>query len=42
MNIFRVKILWIFFGVVTELYYIKRSFLFILGSFLMVKVQNGG
>ena len=31
------KILWIFFGVI-----IKGSFLYILGPFLKVKVQNGG
>ena len=31
-----------FFGVITKLDYIKRSFLCILGSFLKVKVQNGG
>ena len=36
------KILWIFFGVITKLDYIKRSFLCILGSFLKVKVQIGG
>ena len=36
------KILWIFFWVITKLDYIKRSFLCILGSFLKVKVQNGG
>ena len=36
------KILWIFFGVITKLDYIKGSFLCILGSFLKVKVQNGG
>ena len=36
------KILWIFLGVVTKLDYIQRSFLCILGSFLKVKVQNGG
>ena len=34
MNIFwGMKILWIFLGVMTELDYIKRSFLCILGSF---------
>ena len=32
----------IFWGVITKLDYIKRSFLCILGSFLKVKVQNGG
>ena len=36
------KILWIFFGVITKLDYIKGSFLCILGSFLKVNVQNGG
>ena len=36
------KILWIFFGVITKLAYIKVSFLCILGSFLIGKVQNGG
>ena len=36
------NILWIFFGVITNLDYIKGSFLCILGSFLMVKVQNWG
>ena len=36
------EILWIFFGVITKLDYIKGSFLFILGSFLQVKVQKGG
>ena len=36
------KILWIFFGVITKLDYIYRSFLCILGSFLKAKVQNGG
>ena len=40
------KILWIFFflggGGITKLDYIKRSLLCILGSFLKVKVQNGG
>ena len=35
------KILWIFFGVITKLDYIKRSFLCILGSFLKDMVQNG-
>ena len=35
-------ILLIFFGVITELDYIEGSFLCILGSFLKVKVQNGG
>ena len=29
-------------GVITKLDYIKGSFLCILGSFLKVKVQNGG
>ena len=43
MNIFwGMKILWIFFGVITKLDYIYESFLCILGSFLKVKVQNGG
>ena len=32
----------IFIGVITKLEYIKLSFLFILGSFLKVKLQNGG
>ena len=36
------NILWIFFGVITKLDYIKGSFLCILWSFLKVKVQNGG
>ena len=36
------KILWIYFGVITKLDYINGSFLCILGSFLKVKVQNGG
>ena len=45
------KILWIFFGVITKLDYISGSFLSvtyrslvrcILGSFLKVKVQNVG
>ena len=36
------KILWKFLGVFTKLDYIKGSFLCILGSFLKVKVQNGG
>ena len=36
------KILWISFGVITQLDYIKWSFLCILGSFLKVKVQNRG
>ena len=35
------KILWISFGVITQLDYIKWSFLCILGSFLKVKVQIG-
>ena len=35
------KILWIFFGVITKLGYISESFLCILGSCLKVKVQNG-
>ena len=30
------------FGVITKLNYIEVSFLCILGSFLKVKVQNGG
>ena len=43
MNIFwGMKILWIFFGVITKFDYIKGSFLCILGSFLTVKVQKGG
>ena len=42
-NIFwGMKTLWIFFGITTKLDYIKGSFLCILGSFLNVKVQNGG
>ena len=42
------KILWIFWwwggggGVITKLDFIKGSFLYILGSFLEVNVQNGG
>ena len=36
------KIVWIFFGVITKLDYIKGSFICILESFLKVKVQNGG
>ena len=36
------RILWIFFEVITKLDYIYGSFLCILGSFLKVKVQNGG
>ena len=35
------KILWIFFGVITKLDYIKESLLCILGSFLKVNVRNG-
>ena len=35
------KILWIFFGVISKLVYIKGSFLCILGSFLKVKGHNG-
>ena len=35
------KILWIFFWFITNLDYIKRPFLFILGSFLKVKERNG-
>ena len=43
INIFLgMKILWIFFRVITKLDYILGSFLNILGSFLKVKVQNGG
>ena len=44
MNIFGgMKILWIFLGgVITKLDYIQGSFLCLLGSFLKVKVQNGG
>ena len=34
--------LWIFLGVITKLDYISRPFLWILESFLKVKVQNGG
>ena len=42
MNIFwGMKILLIFFGVITKLDYILGSFLCILGSFLKIKVQNG-
>ena len=36
------KILWIFFWVITKSGYIKGSFLWILGSFLKVKTQNVG
>ena len=36
------KILYIFFGVITKLDYILVSCLCILGYFLKVKVQNGG
>ena len=43
MNTFGgMKVLWISFWVITKLDYIYESFLCILGSFLMVKVQNGG
>ena len=35
------KILWIFFGVITKLDYISGLFPCILGSFLKVIVQNG-
>ena len=35
-------ILWIFYGVITKLDYIKGPFLCILGSVLKVKIQNGG
>ena len=43
MNIFGgMKILWIIFGVITKLDYIYEQFLCNLGSFLKVKVQNGG
>ena len=35
------KILWIFFGVITKLDYIKGLFLCILWSFLRVIVENG-
>ena len=43
MNTFwGMEILWIFLGVITKLDYIEGSFLCILGSFLKVKVQNGG
>ena len=43
MDIFLdMKILWIFLRVITKLNYIKGSFLCILGSFLKVRVQNGG
>ena len=42
MNIFRgMKILWIFLGGHHKIG-LQRSFLCILGSFLNVKVQNGG
>ena len=41
INIFwGMKILWIFFGVITKFDYIKGSFLCILGSIPQVKVQN--
>ena len=40
--LFGMKILWIFFGVITKLVYIKGSFLCILVSFVKVNVQNGG
>ena len=36
------KILWIFFWVITNLDYIFGSFLCILGSFVKVKVQSWG
>ena len=36
------KILWIFFGVITKLDYIQGSFLCILESIIKVMVQNGG
>ena len=36
------KIFLVFWGVIIKLNYIKGSFLCILGSFLKVKVQNGG
>ena len=43
MNIFwGMKMLLIFFGVITKLDYIYGSFLCILGFFLKVNVQNGG
>ena len=43
MNIFwSMKILWIFFGVITKLDYTYGSFLCTLGSFLKVMVQNDG
>ena len=43
INIFLgMKILWIFFGVIAKSDYIQGSFLCILGSFLKIKVQNGG
>ena len=42
MNIFWGMILWIIFGVTPKLDFNKGSFLCILGSFLKVKVQNGG
>ena len=43
MNIFGgMTILWLFLGDHHKLNYIKESFLCILGSFLKVKVQNGG
>ena len=41
-NLLGMKILWIFFGVITKLGYILGSFLSILGYFLKVNVQNGG
>ena len=40
-NLEGMKILWIFFGVITQLDYIKGPFLCILEYFLKVKVQNG-
>ena len=43
MNIFwGMKILWIFLGVITKIDYVYGPLLCILGSFLEVKVQNGG
>ena len=43
MNIFGgMTILWIFLRVITKLDYIFRSFLCILGSYLKVKLHNGG
>ena len=41
-NFWGLKVLWIFFWVITKLDYMKGSFLYILGSFLKAMVQNGG